>query len=117
MHFFCNHKNNFIMSQDLKQDSVLAGWTEDPAYKEDGTVKSWKVSFKEHELKEILDKYVSATNAEGHGGKVYMTLFQSNKGGFHCRIYDPYSEGAKQWADKKANDQAASSNGDDDLPF
>ncbi len=93
-----------------KKDSVLVGWTDEPTYNESGELISWRVKLKEHELQDMLDKYVT-TKSERGGGNVYLTLFMSKAGRAHCRVYDPNSEGAKEARSKKQDKVA------DDLPF
>tara|TARA_Y100000114_G_scaffold107451_1_gene100786 strand:+ start:3396 stop:3689 length:294 start_codon:yes stop_codon:yes gene_type:complete len=97
------------MSEEKKYDSILVGWVDDPNYTEDGQLMNWRVKLKEHELQEMLDKYLT-TKTERGGGNVYLTLFVSKSGRSCCRVYDPNSEGAKKARTEKANVA-------DDLPF
>ena len=98
---------------DKKYDSVLAGYAEEPVYYE-GQLSRWSVRFKDHELKEIIDKYATMRNADGQGGNVYLKLFMSKNGKPCCSVFDPNSEAAKaKRAEKKAKAEAESS----DLPF
>ena len=95
---------------DTKYDSVLVGWTEEPKYNDDGQLIAWTVKLKDHELKDMMDKYLTAKTDKG-GGNVYLTLFMS-KGGKPCaRVFDPNSEAAKE---NRAKRQEAVV---DDLPF
>jgi hypothetical protein len=102
------------MSEEIKSDSVLMGWTDPQKQDEDGSCKSWRVKFKAAELKDMLENYVTTTNKEGHGGNVYVTLFVSKSGKSCCRVWDPNSEGAKEQRDKAASKKASLA---DDLPF
>ena len=94
-----------------KNDSVLVGWADDPVYNDNGDLIYWRVKLKDHELQEMLDKYLTQKSERG-GGNAYVTLFMSRSGKACCRVYDPNSEGAKDARQKK---QAASVA--DDLPF
>jgi len=97
---------------DQKYDSVLVGYAEEPRRDEDGNILAWTVRLKDHEMKEMVEKYATSRNDQGQGGNVYLTMFMSKNGKSCCRAYDPNSEAAKQRrAEKKA---AATSN---DLPF
>lgn len=100
------------MSEQKSYDSILVGWVDEPKYNESGELINWRVKLKEHELKEMLDKYLTAKSDRG-GGNVYLTLFMSKSGKACCRVYDPNSEGAKQARAAKADKQAVG----DDLPF
>lgn len=95
-----------------KYDSVLCGFAEDPQHDDGGQVQYWKVRFTDQELKEIAEKYATRRNEEGKGGNVYFTLFVSRNGKACCRVYDPNSEGAKEYRAKRQQQQQA-----DDLPF
>ena len=97
------------MSEEKKYDSILVGWVDDPNYTEDGQLMNWRVKLKEHELQDMLDKYLT-TKTERGGGNVYLTLFVSKSGRSCCRVYDPNSDGAKKARAEKANVA-------DDLPF
>ena len=94
-----------------KYDSVLVGYAEDPKYTDDGQLQAWKVRFRDTELKEIVDKYATKKSADGKGGNVYITMFMAKSGKACCRVYDPYSEAAKEWAEKR------DSQTETDLPF
>ncbi len=95
---------------DTKYDSVLVGWTEDPKYNDDGELMAWTVKLKDHELQDMMDKYLTAKTDKG-GGNVYLTLFMSKTGKACARVFDPNSEAAKENRSKR---QAAVV---DDLPF
>lgn len=94
-------------------DSVLVGFAEEPRYTEDGQLMGWSVRFKDHELKEMIDKYATSRNEQGQGGNVYLTLFMSKNGKACCRVFDPNSAAAKE---KRAAKQAATETVDD-MPF
>ena len=98
---------------DTKYDSVLVGYTEEPRMYE-GQLSSWSVRFKDNELKEMIDKYTTSRNAEGQGGKIYLTLFMSKNGKPCCRVFDPNSEAAKE---KRAAKQTQAEAVTDDMPF
>jgi|TARA_R100001129_G_C5258167_1_gene230302 hypothetical protein len=94
-------------------DSVLVGFAEEPRHTEDGQLMGWSVRFKDHELKEMIDKYATSRNEQGQGGNVYLTLFMSKNGKACCRVFDPNSAAAKE---KRAAKQAATETVDD-MPF
>tara|TARA_Y100000114_G_scaffold156918_1_gene185998 strand:+ start:3228 stop:3479 length:252 start_codon:yes stop_codon:yes gene_type:complete len=81
----------------------------------EGQLSSWSVRFKDHELKDMIEKYATTRNAEGQGGNVYLTLFMSKNGKPCCRVFDPNSEAAKERRNAKA--EAAESETADALPF
>ena len=93
-----------------KPDSVLVGWADDPMYNDKGELISWRLKLKDHELQDIIDKYMT-TKSERGGGNAYLTMFMSRSGKACCRVYDPNSEGAKEARAKKSEAVA------DDLPF
>ena len=101
------------MSDQKQHDSVLIGYTDEPRYYE-GQLSSWSVKIKEAELREVLEKYITSKNAEGHGGNAYFKLFMSQSGKPCCSVYDENSEGAKaKKAARKAKQEAAT----DGVPF
>ncbi len=95
-----------------KNDSVLVGWADDPSYNDNNELIGWRLKLKDHELQEMMDKYLTSKNSEGHGGNVYLTMFMSRSGKACCRVYDPNSEGAKEARAKKQEAKVS-----DDLPF
>ena len=99
---------------DVKYDSVLVGYAEEPRYTEDGKIMGWGVRFKAHELAEMAEKYATPVNEQGQGGNVYLTLFPAKSGKSCCRCYDYNSEAAKE---KRAAKEAASEEVTNDLPF
>ena len=99
---------------EVKYDSVLVGYAEEPRYNEAGELRSWSVRFKDHELKEMIDKYATQRNEQGQGGNIYLTQFMSKNGKPCCRCYDPNSAAAKE---KRAAKQAAAEAVADDMPF
>jgi hypothetical protein len=96
-----------------KYDSVLVGYAEEPKYNDQGELMAWKVRFRDNELKEIVEKYATERTPDGKGGNVYLTMFLAKSGKACCRVYDPNSEAAKEWAAKRNSSPAK----DDDLPF
>jgi|TARA_R100000482_G_scaffold37823_1_gene12924 hypothetical protein len=80
----------------------------------EGELSSWSVRFKDHELKEMIEKYATTRNAEGQGGNIYLTLFMSKNGKACCRVFDPNSEAAKERRNAKAEKAEAEG---DALPF
>lgn len=98
-----------------KHDSVLVGWADEPRFTDSGELMDWTVRLKDHELKDILDQYVTSRNDKGHGGNVYITLFKSKAGKSHARVYNPNSEAAREKREEK-NNQAATQEGSG-LPF
>jgi len=99
------------MSESKNYDSIVVGWVDEPNYSDNGELMNWRVKLKEHELKDMLEKYLTTKNDKG-GGNVYLTMFMSKSGKACCRVYDPNSEGAKEARAKK--DTASVGN---DLPF
>jgi hypothetical protein len=97
---------------DKKYDSVLMGYAEEPRFNAEGKIESWKVRFKDHEIKEILDSYVTAKQADGKGGNVFLTMRISKNGKPYCSVYNPSSAGA---AESKA--RVEKKKGEEDLPF
>lgn len=96
-------------------DSVLVGWADDPRYNENNELLSWSVRLKDHELKDIMEQYLTAKNAEGQGGNAYLTLFMSKNGKACARVFNPNSEAAKE---KRAQKKAANAEPEAaDLPF
>lgn len=98
---------------EIKSDSVLVGWAEDPTFNDDGSLSMWKLKIKATELREMADKYATAINNNGEGGNIFITPFMSKNGKACIRVWDPNSEGAKEARAKKK--QAAVTS--DDLPF
>jgi hypothetical protein len=96
---------------EIKSDSVLVGWAEEPTFKDDGSLQSWKLKIKATELRDIADKYATRVDDKGEGGNVYITPFISKHGKSHIRVWDPNSEGAKEARAKKAAEKET------DLPF
>lgn len=96
-----------------KYDSVLVGWADDPRFYE-GELSQWQVRLKDHEMKEIAEKYATNRNDKGEGGNVYLTLFMTKNGKACCRVFDPNSEAAKEKREEKSK---ANDEGSDDLPF
>ena len=59
------------------------------------TLLSWNVRLKDHELKDMLDQYVTRRDEEERGN-VYITLFMSKSGKACARVFNPNSEAAKE---------------------
>ena len=98
---------------DTKYDSVLVGYAEEPRFYEE-QLSSWSVSFKDSDLKEMIDKYATQRDKEGKGGNIYLKLFMSKNGKACCSVWDPNSEMAKE---KRAAKQAKAETVTDDMPF
>ena len=98
-----------------KYDSVLIGWADEPKFNEQGEIMSWNLRLKDHELKDMLDKYVTSRNEQGQGGNVYVTLFMSKNGKACARVFNPNSEAAKEKRQEKQVANAEKADGD--LPF
>ncbi len=99
---------------DTKYDSVLVGWADDPKYNDNNELMSWNVRLKDHELKDMLDQYMTLKDDQGRGGNVYITLFMSKNGKACARVFNPNSEAAKEKREAKA---ASAPVAKDDLPF
>jgi len=98
---------------DVKYDSVLVGYAEEPRLTEDGQMMGVGVRFKAHELVEMAEKYATPINEQGQGGNVYLTLFPAKSGKWCCRCFDYNSEAAKE---KRAKKEAATM-ASDEMPF
>lgn len=85
---------------DIKYDSVLMGYVEDPRKNENGEITSWKFSLNREQV-EDLTKY------QTEKGNVSFTLFFSKAGKPMCRVYDPNSEAAKEYKAKATADDVA----------
>ena len=96
-----------------KYDSVLVGYAEEPRRDDNGQIVSWTVRLKDHEMKEMIEKYATSRNEQGQGGNLYLTMFMSKNGKPCCRVFDPNSEAAKEKRTAKKSEQAVT----DDLPF
>lgn len=110
------------MSDSKKYDSVLVGYVDEPRMDAQGNIMSWTVKLKDHELKDILDSYVTPRNAEGKGGNVIIRLFMSKNGKPCASVYNPFSEAAKERRQSNSSAPAKttvvqSSNDDEELPF
>jgi len=79
---------------DVKYDSVLMGYVEDPRKNDNGDITSWSFSLNREQVAD-LEKYQTAK------GNVSFTLFFSKAGKAMCRVYDPNSEAAKENASKR----------------
>jgi len=100
-----------------KYDSVLVGWADEPKYNEQGELMSWNLRLKDHELKDMLDQYVTSRNDQGQGGNVYVTMFMSKNGKACARVFNPNSEAAKEKRQAKAAQPSNNGQSDDSLPF
>lgn len=98
-----------------KYDSVLIGWADEPKYNDNQELISWNLRLKDHELKDMLDQYVTSRNDQGQGGNVYITLFMSKNGKACARVFNPNSEAAKEKRQQKQAVNAEQSGAD--LPF
>lgn len=98
-----------------KYDSVLIGWADEPKFNDQGELMSWNLRLKDHELKDMLDQYVTSRNEQGQGGNVYVTLFMSKNGKACARVFNPNSEAAKE--KRQARQAANAEQSDADLPF
>lgn len=110
------------MSDSKKYDSVLVGYVDEPRMDAQGNLLSWTVKLKDHELKDILDSYVTPKQENGHGGNVIIKLFMSKNGRACASVYNPFSEAAKERKQSNGSSSAKatvtkSSNDDDELPF
>tara|TARA_S200002703_G_C3674008_1_gene207008 strand:- start:74 stop:406 length:333 start_codon:yes stop_codon:yes gene_type:complete len=90
-----------------KYDSVLVGWADEPRYNDQGQLMSWSLRLKDHELKDMLDQYVTKRDEEGKGGNVYIKMFNSKSGKACASVYNPNSEPAKERRAQKAAALAA----------
>jgi len=79
---------------DIKYDSVLMGYVDNPRKNENGEITSWSFSLNREQV-EDLTKYQTAK------GNVSFTMFFSKAGKPMCRVYDPNSEAAIEKAAKR----------------
>lgn len=79
---------------EVKYDSVLMGYVENPRKNENGEITSWSFSLNREQVAD-LTKYQTAK------GNVSFTMFFSKAGKPMCRVYDPNSEAAKENAAKR----------------
>jgi hypothetical protein len=121
------------MAQDNKSyDSVLIGWADEPKTNDRGEVISWTLKLKDHEIKDILENYVTPKDPNtGHGGNIIIRLFMSKNGKACASVFNPNSDAAKeaysQRESKPAQERKVNSSkskpaiddadDDDDLPF
>ena len=98
-----------------KYDSVLVGWADDAKFNDNNELMSWNVRLKDHELKDMLEQYVTRRDADGKGGNVYLTLFMSKNGKACARVFNPNSEAAKDRREQKKAENAETAS--TDLPF
>jgi hypothetical protein len=80
---------------EVKYDSVLMGYVEDPRIGENGQIQSWGFSLNREQVAD-LSKY------QTEKGNVSFTMFFSKAGKPMCRVYDPNSEAAKENRSKRA---------------
>ena len=62
---------------DQKYDSVLVGWADEPKFNDNNELMSWQLRLKDHELKDMLDQYVTSRNEQGQGGNPVPLLHES----------------------------------------
>lgn len=85
---------------EVKYDSVLMGYVENPRKNENGEITSWSFSLNREQVAD-LTKYQTAK------GNVSFTMFFSKAGKPMCRVYDPNSEAAKENAAKRKAEATA----------
>lgn len=100
---------------DKKYDSVLVGWADEPKFNDQGELISWNLRLKDHEMKDILDQYITRRDEEGRGGNAYITLFMSKNGKACARVFNPNSEAAKE--KRQAKQENAGQQEETVLPF
>jgi len=113
------------MMEEKKYDSELIGWVDDPVFTDDGQIISWTIKLKDHELKDILDNYISTRDPKtGHGGNARIKLFMSKQGKACGSVYNWNSEAAKERREaamaakaEKTATATADAEGEDVLPF
>ena len=98
-----------------KYDSELIGWVDEPVYNEQGELISWSIKLKDHELKDIMDNYVTPRDDKGQGGNARIKLFMSKNGKACGSVYNFNSEAAKERREAAMARQNEQSGGD--LPF
>jgi len=89
-----------------KYDSDLIGFVDEPKRGDGGEIRSWKIALSATHL-EDLQKYKTEK------GYVYITLFFSRAGKPMASVYNPHSEGAKEYKSNTPKKEAV----EDDLPF
>lgn len=104
------------MSETNNYDSKFVGYVDEPKYNANGELMSWTIKIKDHELKDILDNYITKRNDAGQGGNAVIRLLISKSGKPYATVYDPNSQAANDKraaaAAKKPADDSA-----DELPF
>lgn len=102
--------------EEKKYDSELIGWVDEPVYNENGQLISWTIKLKDHELKDIIDNYISERDpATGFGGNARIKLFMSKNGKACGSVYNWNSEAAKER--RAAAIAKTEAGGGEDLPF
>lgn len=81
---------------EVKYDSVLMGYVEEPRKGDNGDIQSWSFSLNREQVAD-LSKYQTAK------GNVSFTMFFSKAGKPMCRVYDPNSEAAKENRAKRSS--------------
>ena len=81
---------------EVKYDSVLMGYVEDPRKGDNGEVQSWSFSLNREQVAD-LSKY------QTEKGNMSFTMFFSKAGKPMCRVYDPNSEAAKENRAKRSS--------------
>ena len=104
------------MSETNSYDSKFVGYVDEPKYNASGELMSWTIKIKDHELKDILDNYITKRNEAGQGGNAVIRLLISKSGKPYATVYDPNSQAAN---DKRATSAAnkPTNGGGDDLPI
>lgn len=97
-----------------KHDSPLVGWVDEPTLDDKG-LKRLTFSLKDHEMKDILDQYITPRNEKGHGGNAKFTIFRSKSGKLCMDIFNPNGEWAKKKREEKTQETAEVD--DSGLPF
>ena len=74
----------------------MIGWVDEPTYNEQGELISWTIKLKDHELKDIMDNYVTPRDEKGQGGNARIKLFMSKNGKACGSVYNFNTEAAKE---------------------
>ena len=106
------------MSETNSYDSKFVGYVDNPKFNSEGELMSWTIKIKDHEIKDILDNFITPRNEEGKGGNAVIRLLMSKNGKPYATVYDPNSQAAKDKKNSpKPNQQGQGNASGDDLPF
>lgn len=104
-------------------NSDFIGYVEDPQLNDSGEMYSLRIRFKDHEIQDILNRYVTPRDEEsGKGGNVYISVKKNAKGKWYCTVYNPKAKVSSPPANDtsratKPASKPAQVDTEEDLPF